>query len=274
MAYQKIYHTIINNRIQNPPIGYVERHHIIPRSLGGTDVAENLVRLTAREHFICHMLLVKMQVPNTPNYHKMVNATIIMRASNSKMSRYINNRLYATLREAYSIKKSMDQSGSKNNNFGSKWVTNITTSVTYKIRGDLPDGCLWGRNQILSKCERCLVEFQTSKVESRKKCPSCIEYVKQNTKPKSIKSPKPEQTKPVYTYSCANCNAIFESVDNKRKYCSNKSCILKGNSKKISDGAGNVFASLTDAAKHYKLTVEAIRQRIRSTSSTFRYLSE
>lgn len=40
--------------------GYFERHHIIPKSLGGTDLAENLVLLTAREHYVCHLLLTKM----------------------------------------------------------------------------------------------------------------------------------------------------------------------------------------------------------------------
>lgn len=39
---------------------YAEKHHIIPRSLGGNDSVENLVRLTAKEHFICHLLLTKM----------------------------------------------------------------------------------------------------------------------------------------------------------------------------------------------------------------------
>ena len=39
---------------------YTETHHIIPRSLGGTDDINNLVELTAREHFICHWLLTKM----------------------------------------------------------------------------------------------------------------------------------------------------------------------------------------------------------------------
>lgn len=39
---------------------YTEVHHIIPRSLGGTNDKSNLVRLTSREHFICHLLLTKM----------------------------------------------------------------------------------------------------------------------------------------------------------------------------------------------------------------------
>jgi hypothetical protein len=39
---------------------YSEKHHIIPRSLGGNNLESNLVKLTAREHFICHKLLTKM----------------------------------------------------------------------------------------------------------------------------------------------------------------------------------------------------------------------
>lgn len=38
---------------------YVERHHIIPKCLGGTDDKDNIVYLTAKEHIICHLLLTK-----------------------------------------------------------------------------------------------------------------------------------------------------------------------------------------------------------------------
>lgn len=38
---------------------YVERHHITPRSLGGTDDSGNLVVLTAKEHYIAHRLLCR-----------------------------------------------------------------------------------------------------------------------------------------------------------------------------------------------------------------------
>ena len=41
-------------------LGYVEAHHIHPKCLGGVNDKENFVFLTAREHFICHQLLVKI----------------------------------------------------------------------------------------------------------------------------------------------------------------------------------------------------------------------
>ncbi len=40
--------------------GYSERHHVIPRALGGTNDTSNLVLLTAKEHFLAHRLLPKM----------------------------------------------------------------------------------------------------------------------------------------------------------------------------------------------------------------------
>lgn len=60
--YTKWYLDIINNRLDNPlPKSlYQEKHHIIPKGLGGNNKKENIVSLTAREHYICHRLLVKM----------------------------------------------------------------------------------------------------------------------------------------------------------------------------------------------------------------------
>jgi hypothetical protein len=56
--YTKWYFNIIRN--SNPTTSYVEKHHIIPRCIGGSDHRENIVSLTAREHFVCHLLLTKM----------------------------------------------------------------------------------------------------------------------------------------------------------------------------------------------------------------------
>jgi len=61
MNYQRIYNELISNaQNRNKPKGYVEQHHVIPRSLGGSDNLDNLVILTAREHFIAHYLLAKI----------------------------------------------------------------------------------------------------------------------------------------------------------------------------------------------------------------------
>ena len=55
--YQKWYDQLIENARNRTIEGYVEVHHIVPKSLGGTDDESNLVKLTAREHLVAHMLL-------------------------------------------------------------------------------------------------------------------------------------------------------------------------------------------------------------------------
>lgn len=42
---------------RNKTSAYYELHHIVPRCLGGLDTPENLVLLTAREHYLAHALL-------------------------------------------------------------------------------------------------------------------------------------------------------------------------------------------------------------------------
>lgn len=52
---------IYSRKFREIPEGtYVEKHHIIPRSLGGNDEESNLIILTGREHFIAHMILWKV----------------------------------------------------------------------------------------------------------------------------------------------------------------------------------------------------------------------
>lgn len=52
---------------------YFEKHHIFPKCLGGDNDSDNITKLTAKEHFICHWLLVKMAA-NSFVYYKMNNA--------------------------------------------------------------------------------------------------------------------------------------------------------------------------------------------------------
>ena len=78
---------------------YVEQHHVIPRSLGGTNAPNNLVFLTGREHFICHMLLVKM-TGGIAKY-KMVHAAIGMKRARKYQQRYINSRLYEIVKKEF-----------------------------------------------------------------------------------------------------------------------------------------------------------------------------
>lgn len=58
--YTRWYYSIVSNRAITDHNVKCEVHHIVPRSLGGTDDAENLVKLSGHDHALCHWLLTKM----------------------------------------------------------------------------------------------------------------------------------------------------------------------------------------------------------------------
>jgi len=57
--YYNIYMRIIQQAGVRKEIIQGENHHIIPRSMGGTNTQSNIILLTYREHFLCHVLLTK-----------------------------------------------------------------------------------------------------------------------------------------------------------------------------------------------------------------------
>lgn len=64
MNYERIYDELISKARASKYTGYVEVHHIKPRCIGGDDTKDNLVALTAREHFLAHWLLAKIHADN------------------------------------------------------------------------------------------------------------------------------------------------------------------------------------------------------------------
>lgn len=59
MNYKRIYDEFISDRKNKKIIGYSEKHHIIPKMLGGGDTKENIIILSPEDHLFCHLLLAK-----------------------------------------------------------------------------------------------------------------------------------------------------------------------------------------------------------------------
>lgn len=100
MNYQRIYNQIVDRAKVRELQGYAEKHHIVPKCLGGGDEKENLVKLTAREHFLCHKLLVEMY----PNNVKVAFAFIAMcnkRNINQEARHVPSSREYEQARKHY-----------------------------------------------------------------------------------------------------------------------------------------------------------------------------
>jgi hypothetical protein len=72
--YQKIYNDLIGRAVERQKLSTVlsncEKHHILPKWLGGDNLKSNIVKLTCEEHFIAHQLLVKIY----PENKKLINS--------------------------------------------------------------------------------------------------------------------------------------------------------------------------------------------------------
>jgi len=69
---------------------YRERHHVIPRCMGGEHVSSNIVCLTAEEHYVAHQLLVKMYPGNGKLAHAAM--TMALRCSGNKAYGWVRRR--------------------------------------------------------------------------------------------------------------------------------------------------------------------------------------
>lgn len=135
--YIKWYNQIIEIAKNRVTEMYTERHHIVPRSIGGTDEASNLANLTAREHFICHWLLTKIY-PTGEEHWKMLNAFRMMQAENPSQQRYntkITSRVFANLKEEYSKLQSIRYTGEGNGMYGKSHTVDAKNKISAANKG-------------------------------------------------------------------------------------------------------------------------------------------
>lgn len=109
MDYEKVYSAICKRGQTRQIEGYVERHHIIMRSHGGSDDPSNITTLTAREHFLAHWLLARI----FPKDYK-TQAAFKMMADVRYGRRYVpSSRVVAEAREQAAKLASVNNSGKK-----------------------------------------------------------------------------------------------------------------------------------------------------------------
>lgn len=150
MDYVKHYVKLIV-KAKNRVLGeneYSETHHIIPKSIYSSKVAhktinmfevdckygkKNRIKLLPQEHYVAHMLLVKMfEGTDTNCYEKMVYAAGFMN------SRINNNKKYAFARRKYAEVLSKDRMGKPSGMSGKKWseerkkLGNVLKGKTYE----------------------------------------------------------------------------------------------------------------------------------------------
>jgi hypothetical protein len=102
MNYEKIYQQLIDRALPRTLPGYKERHHIVPKCIGGDNSISNLVYLTAREHFIAHKLLCKIH-PTIKGIQFAFWAMVVYKSKKNQREYKISSREYQLIREDISI---------------------------------------------------------------------------------------------------------------------------------------------------------------------------
>lgn len=117
MDYSRIYNQICNRAKGRTLVGYKEKHHIKPKCLGGDNSKNNIVELTAREHFVCHLILCEIY-PSNP---KLIHAAWMMsnnKSCNHKRDYVVSSRTYELLRQKHAQILSESLLGSNNPMYG------------------------------------------------------------------------------------------------------------------------------------------------------------
>lgn len=153
---------------------YTERHHIIPRCMGGFNDKTNITILTAKEHFICHKILCEIYPENDKlGYafwamcNQKVNRDYIVSSRDYEYAKSLCLEMWRKPKSKITIDKINDtkkrnkilrqlkgekinrkQDAELNHNYNKKWVTNILTNTSKMIIGNIPEGYKLGRVKI------------------------------------------------------------------------------------------------------------------------------
>jgi hypothetical protein len=154
MDYRKHYDLLIGRAKNRLLEEYTERHHIIPKCIGGSDSSENLVSLTPEEHYIAHQLLVKIY----PKERGLIYAALMMCSDSKNTNR--SNKLYGWIKRKYS-EVCKQRIGDSNGSYGTMWINNGIICKKVKKDSIIPEGYKVGRS--LKKETQCIVCGENTK---------------------------------------------------------------------------------------------------------------
>lgn len=174
MNYSKLYNQLITNaksQDRSREHGYYEEHHIVPQCIGGSDSSDNLVLLTAREHYVAHWLLIKIH----RNY-KLASAFNNMCQNGMGQRRNLTSRQYQTAKKYFSKYHPCKEPEIRNKISESlkQYYLNNPDAISYKKRKEVRE-CACGCGEVF-ECRPCDVRkylnndhIIKSRPETRKK---------------------------------------------------------------------------------------------------------
>lgn len=135
MNYRKQYERLIEsrrilNRVKNND-GLLEKHHIIPKSLGGSNDDDNLILLTPKEHYIAHLLLT--EIYEGKDKAKMCYALLKMCQNNPNQKRGYSSKRYEKAKQLVSENCSGGNHPSSGKNL---WSDKQKKEISERMKGE------------------------------------------------------------------------------------------------------------------------------------------
>ncbi len=167
MNYLKVYCNLIRKaETRTHPEGYTEKHHIFPISIFGKN--NRTVVLTAREHYISHILLQKICEKrygiNHKNTQKMLCAHINMKSK----GRYYNSYLYenAKVKRSESMRGELHWNWKGGNNKINYYIKKEKFNVNdnykrYEYLLVSPEGAVFITNSLRKSCNEYGLDHRT-----------------------------------------------------------------------------------------------------------------
>lgn len=251
MNYQRIYDTLIQTRLlrgldRTKLDGYYEKHHIIPRCLGGLDEDSNYVLLTAKEHILAHLLLHEIYPLNIG----LASASFLLMQNDSNKR---SLRLSAKLREDYgSLQKIKNEEIRLNSKDGYVLSKETRLKMSESRKGHIMSEETKAR---ISNSEKGkIVSEKTRKLLSDS-------YVDTKSRRESLSKIAKSRMK--------DENLRFK-ISNTLK---NKSNLQNTNGIKITDG-NLIFNSLKECSNYYNITKRELILELESVNSRFQILNK
>ena len=231
--YTLTYLRIIENRKTNPlpKDVYSEKHHIIPKCMGGNNDKENLIKISGREHFILHWLLTKM-VDGHYRY-KMLEAFSIF--SNNK-----NRNIRFTSRQIESMRKANAAASSERNKGNASWKFRKVDSVeTRKLKSQSSSKSRWVNNGI----EESFVQSHVEMVESKS-------WSYGRIKSDKIKKPRPPTSEETKRKLSITSKKALTGVKKSKEHCEALSKSQKNQEKIKCEFCNGIFGKRNFKASH------------------------
>jgi hypothetical protein len=259
LNYKKHYDLLIQKGKSRQVIEvYYESHHIIPRCMGGTDKKDNLVNLTAEEHYVAHQLLTKIY----PDHYGLKIAAVAM-ATDNRTGQRSNNKLYSWLRKRAAIAQSEFQTGRR-------WSEEQIENLKESLRNSESRQEYYESRRGIQRTEEEKLKMSISAKTSEKAIKARADlHARQVGVPRSLETCKKVgdafKGRKLTEEHKQNISDALKGIERTKEYCEKLSKGLQGNQNALGAvRSPETRAAISKAKTGTKMSPEAIEKMVNS----------